>query len=239
SIGWEFPTHVPFDATKDYILGFTRLWNQPALSCFQDVFTRSSEFITTLMTSHFGQFKNLEKHATSVVHAELEKRKVETTKALTKMLKLEVDPVFTQNTELMQSERIHWLQQFYNAQYPVNAPMSVNARTDVYRKHADYDALSVMADVRAYFQVAHKRLIDYVPLTVEHTLNQTLAGALQRSLFKSFLEHDGSGTDQDTMAALLIEDPVIAKRRVFLQDRKKRLLLIKERLDLFGQALED
>ncbi|KAG6913069.1 hypothetical protein DXG01_009878 [Tephrocybe rancida] len=188
------------------------------------------------MSSHFGQFRSLEKHVASVVHAELEKCKVETTNALTKMLKLEVDPLFTQNTELMQSERIHWLQQFYNAQYPGIAPMAIHG---VSRNHADDDALSVMADVRAYFQVAHKRLIDYVPLTIEHTLNQTLASALQRSLFESFLEHDGSGADQDTMAALLVEDPVIAKRRIFLQDRKKRLLLIKERLDLFEQALGD
>ncbi|KAG6830083.1 hypothetical protein H0H87_009296 [Tephrocybe sp. NHM501043] len=150
SRGWELPTHLPFDATKDYILGFTRLWNQPAVSCFQDVFATTSEFIKTLMAQHFGQFRSLEKHVAFVVQAELNRCKTETTDALTKMLELESIPVFTQNNEFLLSERVRWLQLYYNSQF------QHKTLHELYRNNDDYDALSVMADVRAYFQVAHK-----------------------------------------------------------------------------------
>jgi hypothetical protein len=104
-----------------------------------------------------------------------------------------------------------------------------------------------MANVRAYFQVAYKvqnfichpsstypftpqRVIDYVPLAIEHELNQTLAKKLQQSLFQSLLKVPDAA---ERMKELLDEDPDIASQRKFLESRKARLIEIKERLENF------
>jgi len=220
----ELPEHVPYDVIKKYILTFTSLWGIPTYSCFDDIFASTSEFMKKLITEHFGQFKNLEKHVSSITQAELEKFESQTMKTLTKQLELDAVPLYTQNTEHWSSERKSWIQQYRNVQYP--HPQVSDLSPDV------ENALGVMGTVRTYFQVAYKRIIDYVPLTIEHELNQALANALQRSLFESF-SAEGDATNR--MKALLTEDPVVAKKREFLEERQTRLLRIKQRLDTFGQ----
>ncbi|KAG6901313.1 hypothetical protein C0995_013794 [Termitomyces sp. Mi166 len=231
SIGWELPTHVPYDVIKKYILAFTNLWNEPAVTCFHGVFTNTSDFIRKVLGEHFGQFKNLEKHVASVVQAELEKYKKETLSRLAEMTELENVPAWTQNEEHFLSEKDYWLRTYYNAQNDQGFP-----NVDVNRNHGDFDAINVMAMVRAYFQVAYKRIIDYVPLTIERALNQAFSKNLQKSLFES-LQTDEA--DHHWFADLLLEDPVLAKKRGFLEDRKTRLELIKKRLDMFEHGTED
>ncbi|KAF8063625.1 P-loop containing nucleoside triphosphate hydrolase protein [Lyophyllum atratum] len=241
SMGWELPTHVPYNATKNYILKFTSLWDGPTMSCFEDIFARCSDFIQDLTAQHFGQFKDLQKHVASITKAELDKCKAETLHTLMKMLRLESIPAFTQNTEHFSSEANHWLQQYYTARYSETSVLRPAIRNQhVLSNHREYDiaegdhaALAVMANVRAYFQVAYKRIIDYIPLSIEHELSQALANTLQKSLLESLLTHTDVARN---MKAMLTEDPALAKRRAFLEDRRDRLLQIKHRLDMFGQA---
>ncbi|KAH0580177.1 hypothetical protein H2248_001700 [Termitomyces sp. 'cryptogamus'] len=239
SIGWELPTHVPYDATKNYILTFTSLWNQPAIACFHDVFANTSEFIRKVMGEHFGQFKNLEKHVASVVQVDLQRFKKETLERLAEMIELEDVSAWTQNEELFRSEKDFWLRVYYNAaksSYIITPSQQLH---DVNRNDGDFDVLNVMAMVRAYFQVAHKRVIDYVPLTIEHALNQAFTKNLRKSLFESLQLDPSDEADYDWFADLLIEDPLLAKKRTFLEDRKDRLELIKKRLDTFERGTED
>jgi hypothetical protein len=101
-----------------------------------------------------------------------------------------------------------------------------------------------MADSYAYFQVAHKvltplhidnylspqRIIDYVPLTIEHELNQTFVKNLQPLLFSSITQESAT---PGRLEELIQEDSAFAKRRRRLERRRTDLLKIKEKLDTF------
>ncbi|KAG6877110.1 hypothetical protein C0993_010223 [Termitomyces sp. T159_Od127] len=236
SIGWELPTHIPYDAIQNYILEFTNIWDKPAISCFQDVFTNTSGFISKVMAEHFGQFKNLERHVafvivqnfvviTSLILADLQKCKEKTLDRLAKMTELERLPAWTQNEEFFRSEKDYWLKIYYNAQFPHNLQSH-----DVNRNVGDFDALNVMA----------MRIIDYVPLTIEHALHQALTKNLQKSLFESLQQiPDGQEARGDWFADLLSEDPVLARKREFLEDRESRLELIKKKLEVFEHGADD
>ncbi|KAF8833902.1 hypothetical protein BDN67DRAFT_1006232 [Paxillus ammoniavirescens] len=86
------------------------------------------------------------------------------------------------------------------------------------------DELIVMADVRAYFHVAYKRIIDHIPLKIEHSLHQALAGKLSVTLLQSLIvDTTAQGNFAERMKVLVSEDPAIALRRDHLQARRARL----------------
>ncbi|KIJ12479.1 hypothetical protein PAXINDRAFT_101195 [Paxillus involutus ATCC 200175] len=86
------------------------------------------------------------------------------------------------------------------------------------------DELIVMADVRAYFHVAYKRIIDHIPLKIEHTLHQALAGKLSVTLLQSLIvDTTARGDFAERMKELASEDPAIALKRDHLQARRVRL----------------
>ncbi|RDB19012.1 Interferon-induced GTP-binding protein Mx [Hypsizygus marmoreus] len=245
SIGWELPKLVPFDATKGLILDFTKMWHTPSFASFDDVFALTSHFVKTLIGHHFGQFTKLEKHISSIVKLELEKCKVETLHSLRKLLELENLPLFTQNTDLLDSEGNAWHVRYTDAwqhpgryhirhifDSPSQAPSERLEENPSVRLEADRDALLVMSNVRAYFQVAFKRVVDYVPLVIDHGLNQALAGSLQKSLFQSLTTNNTT----ERMEELLSEDPILAQKRASLESRKTNLLQIKERLEMLLQG---
>ncbi|KJA20646.1 hypothetical protein HYPSUDRAFT_42960 [Hypholoma sublateritium FD-334 SS-4] len=92
--------------------------------------------------------------------------------------------------------------------------------------------LCVMASVQAYFQVAFQRVIDYVPLTIEHELNQTFSGRIDKTLLSSIFKDAAAG--KVNIDELLQEDPVIGRKRKDLSDRRARLVQIKSELDRFS-----
>ncbi|KIK46797.1 hypothetical protein CY34DRAFT_799955 [Suillus luteus UH-Slu-Lm8-n1] len=98
--------------------------------------------------------------------------------------------------------------------------------------------LIVMADVRAYFHVAYKRIIDHIPLTIEHALHHALAEQLSRSLLTSLLTNVASGPNfSERMNELVSEDASIAQKRTSLSTRKQRLSDIRRRLMTFGSSV--
>ncbi|KAG2073824.1 hypothetical protein BDR04DRAFT_1151940, partial [Suillus decipiens] len=115
------------------------------------------------------------------------------------------------------------------------------------------EELVVMADVRAYYHVAYKvsldfclqfnllipkqRIIDHIPLTIEHTLHHALAEQLSQSLLTSLLTDVASGPNfSERMNELVSEDPSIAQKRASLLTRKQRLSDIRRRLVTFGNG---
>lgn len=99
------------------------------------------------------------------------------------------------------------------------------------------EELVVMADVRAYYHVAYKRIIDHIPLTIEHALHHALAEQLSQSLFKSLLTDVASGSNfSERMNELVSEDASIAQKRASLSTRKQRLSDIRRRLMTFGNS---
>ncbi|KAJ6632403.1 P-loop containing nucleoside triphosphate hydrolase protein [Mycena sp. CBHHK59/15] len=215
SIGWELPNHVPFSATETLVLRFTSKWREPSMLCFNAVVDASSDFLDRLMTIHFGQFTQLEDCIRTLTRAELEACKDEALETLDKMLTLEKLPLFTQNTHYLRSERRVWLSR-YRAVVPQPDFEDFN------------DELTLMSNVRAYWQVAYQRIIDYVPLLIEHEFCQNLASRLEGMLFQSLLK----GPDVSAkMRELLTEDPILAAKRSLLESRIARLLEIKQKLD--------
>ncbi|KAI1782554.1 hypothetical protein LXA43DRAFT_905446, partial [Ganoderma leucocontextum] len=91
--------------------------------------------------------------------------------------------------------------------------------------------LIVMADVRSYFQVSYKRVIDNVPQTIHHDFVQGFAYGLQAYLLGK-LDLGGEDASQH-LEKLLEEDPSVSGRRRYLQDRKKGLEGMKVRLTDF------
>ncbi|KAJ3524152.1 hypothetical protein NMY22_g11127 [Coprinellus aureogranulatus] len=82
-------------------------------------------------------------------------------------------------------------------------------------------ALNIMADVRAYFQVAYKRFADMVPLAVDHELVR----GLDRDILTTLYNKLGiSGVDGHVKAKELVEeDSQTANRREELMNKLKRL----------------
>ncbi|KDQ60446.1 hypothetical protein JAAARDRAFT_191825 [Jaapia argillacea MUCL 33604] len=92
--------------------------------------------------------------------------------------------------------------------------------------------LSVMAQVRAYFQVSYKRVIDNIPLIIDLKFVRAIGKDLQPFLIGKL----GLGTPNASIrcASYLAEDPHIVARRDELVARKKRLESVELELYNFG-----
>ncbi|KAK0196875.1 P-loop containing nucleoside triphosphate hydrolase protein [Armillaria mellea] len=92
--------------------------------------------------------------------------------------------------------------------------------------------LKVMAEVRGYFQVAYKRVIDNIPSFIDLLFVRKVAEELQSFLISKF----GLGTvaANEKCARYLEEDPGLVARREELISREKRLLSVQKELNSFG-----
>jgi len=241
-ITWELPHNIPFEAKKVLIIGCIDRWRQPAQSCFLTVVTTMSDFVDGLLATNFGRFRKLERHMRLVTRAELDKYKNRGSQALENALERENVPVFLGNIQDFDSARKKWLahykhecQNYGRRAFPIgrssNSECSGPGSEDENTVIDDFeDELVVMAEVHAYFEVAHKRISHSVPMTIEHSLNQPLANNMQETLLKSLFE-DPSATE--SMKDLLSEEPSIAITRERLESKKVRLLEIKAKLNDF------
>ncbi|PBK78915.1 hypothetical protein ARMSODRAFT_947905 [Armillaria solidipes] len=92
--------------------------------------------------------------------------------------------------------------------------------------------LKVMAEVRGYFQVSYKRIIDYVPSLIDLKFVKAVGKALQPFLIKKF--ELGSNEANVKCAKYLAEDPVVTAVREELGVKKRRLEKVQEELYRFG-----
>jgi hypothetical protein len=93
-------------------------------------------------------------------------------------------------------------------------------------------AIGIMADVRAYFQVAYKRFVDNIPMSIDRTLLRGVTVDLETTLLGG-LAIDGS-VGYERCRRLLSEPEDIVERRSELEKRRQRLLSAqKEFIELF------
>ncbi|KAJ3784740.1 P-loop containing nucleoside triphosphate hydrolase protein [Lentinula aff. detonsa] len=92
--------------------------------------------------------------------------------------------------------------------------------------------LRVMADVRGYFQVAYKRMIDNIPRFIDLLFVRELGKTLQPFIISKF----GMGTSSanERCASYLGEDPMLVSQRDELLARKKRLENVEKELDEYS-----
>ncbi|TCD68939.1 hypothetical protein EIP91_009329 [Steccherinum ochraceum] len=95
------------------------------------------------------------------------------------------------------------------------------------------EEMELMADVRAYFSVAYRRVTDYVPMAIDHSFLYAFAASLQTTLISKL----GLGTKNGDVrcAAYLAEDESIVATRAELEGRKKRLEGVREELFVFHE----
>ncbi|KAI0245062.1 P-loop containing nucleoside triphosphate hydrolase protein [Lactifluus subvellereus] len=93
-------------------------------------------------------------------------------------------------------------------------------------------AVGIMADVRAYFQIAYKRFVDNVPMGIDRTMLRGMIAGLKEVLLKGLAI---SGPDGYQRCRTLLSEPEdIVERRSELQKRRQRLMSArKELVDAF------
>jgi len=82
-------------------------------------------------------------------------------------------------------------------------------------------AIEIMAETRAYFQVAYKRYSDVIALQIDKTLVREFGGSLRTELLQGLGIFSEGG--KETCALWLAEDPVAVERRKDLIARKEVL----------------
>ncbi|TFK24431.1 P-loop containing nucleoside triphosphate hydrolase protein [Coprinopsis marcescibilis] len=213
NLTWELPSYIPYEATKVFIRRQVCEWKAPAIECFDDVARSLTLLIDQLLddSDHFGRFAELKVLVRTIIAKEEKAAYDETLRVINKLFKLEKNPPFyTQNRSAFGEERSAWYSK-HNLSHHVS---------DMER-----DEFKVMADVHAYFQVASKRFIDHIPLTIEGELHQELASRLESKLFQTL-----TTIDEDNLTLMLREDAEIESKRALLQQRIERLTAIKHRL---------
>ncbi|PIL30975.1 transporter [Ganoderma sinense ZZ0214-1] len=94
------------------------------------------------------------------------------------------------------------------------------------------DELVLMAEVRAYFDVAYKRIIDYIPLSIDEHFLYAFVESLQPVLFEKL--GLGSANSHARCLSYLAEDPQVVALRDELLTKKKRLESVQKALINFG-----
>ncbi|KAG1834946.1 P-loop containing nucleoside triphosphate hydrolase protein [Suillus subluteus] len=258
AIGWELPNNVPYQAKANLIAEFTKLWVAPSERCLAGVNNVLDQVIDTLISTHFGRFKVLEEYFGNLIRIQVDICRTRAQDAVKTALELETaTPHYTQNTHYLQTLRERWLAHYKTVRSPGGTyPETPGAKALRALAEAGYaglrvsdlarllppdsfeEELVVMADVRAYYHVAYKRIIDHIPLTIEHALHHALAKQLSQSLLTSLLTDVASGPNfSERMKELVSEDPSIAQKRLMLSTRKERLLNIRRRLMTFSNSI--
>lgn len=243
STGWELPHNIPYEAKKRLIKRFIDQWSTPAQECYDAIISILSNTLDEKTEKHFGQFPALEKRLSVDIRSELVDYAEHGQQCLIDALECEKATYFMQNNHYFEASYRLWLSHYrdlhlhpyrYIPKSPVSSPgiISVGASVAPTPPIPQIDAeIMVMADVRAYFKVAYKRVIDNIPNTIQRHLNQKMADNLQNRLVAK-LGLGGSDSSQ-RLADLLAEDPTTKNLRVQLQTKKKRLEEIRVRLNNF------
>ncbi|KAJ7081440.1 P-loop containing nucleoside triphosphate hydrolase protein [Mycena epipterygia] len=92
--------------------------------------------------------------------------------------------------------------------------------------------IAVMSEVRGYFEVAYKRVIDNVPALIDCKFLRAIAQTLQQDLISEF--GLGSENANSICATLLAEDPRLVAKREDLIAKRRRLETVQVQLHNFG-----
>ncbi|KAG6918468.1 hypothetical protein DXG01_014095 [Tephrocybe rancida] len=92
--------------------------------------------------------------------------------------------------------------------------------------------IQVMAEVRGYFQIAYKRVIDYIPSLIDLLFVKAIAQNMQDFLITKLSL--GTADAKERCAAYLAENLTVVARRKELTIRKERLDEVKQALQAFG-----
>ncbi|KAI5828369.1 hypothetical protein K523DRAFT_276946 [Schizophyllum commune Tattone D] len=231
---WELPGHIPFEATKVLIHRTTQHWTDPSIKCFEHVAENTRRVVDRLIDAHFGQFGSLKEHVRDIIHEKFKDVSAAAEQSVKNVISLDTGaPRYTQNMMDLETATTKWNNKFceFNSDWQIRAVdwRQVNGNEEVAAHNRD--AIKLMSRVRAYCEVAAKRIVDTVPLTIEQRLVQQVAEGMLPTLL-SELEREKA----EDKRAMLDEDEEVASSRRSLRARKDRLLKIQDRLNRWEAA---
>ncbi|KAK0229833.1 P-loop containing nucleoside triphosphate hydrolase protein [Armillaria nabsnona] len=256
----ELPGHYPFVVQVSYIFKLTDKWYMPAKILCKAVYSVLITHINKLITHHFGSFGQniLEQRVRVCVQEHLKKQLEETEARIDWLIKLEAQP-FTLNTHYLSDYTQKFLAYYKGARQQqdhetlmttlenpsddVGTILSGLNNIGIHGVHgpelvkllpADHmeASLKIMADVRAYFQVAYKRFADNVPLAIDYDLVRGLHRGLLGALSERLGIYGPNG--QAICKEFAQESPQIAGRREELMKKLERLQSATEELLIAG-----
>ncbi|KAI0698694.1 P-loop containing nucleoside triphosphate hydrolase protein [Earliella scabrosa] len=254
----ELPNNIPYAAKRGFIRDFQQPWEHHAMLCFDRVYASFKDALMEVIKERFDRFGNLRAVIAPAVMEQLHRHSQRATAHVKTILKLESAPPFTQNTHYFADKRDQQLAQYKRARPKANSSnfnfssgatagtvpeaLAALARLGFTVKEEDLgklnppdefqEELEVMAEVRAYFQVAYKRVIDYVPLSIDSYFLYAFAEGLQEVLFAK-LELGAPSADKKC-AAYIAEEPGIVALRSEVFTKKRRLESVQNALFNFG-----
>ncbi|PBK85318.1 hypothetical protein ARMGADRAFT_1055445 [Armillaria gallica] len=254
----ELPGHYPFVVQASYIFMFTDKWHTPAKTLCRAVYSVLTEHVNKLITKHFGSFGQniLEQRVRVSVQEHLKKQLEQTEARIDWLVKLEARP-YTLNTHYLSDYTEKFLAYYKRERgkqehgglaselestcdfSTVNSILSGLSAIGIHGvEGADLAkllpadsmeaSLKIMADVRAYFQVAYKRFADNIPLAIDHDLVRGVDRGLLGTLSERLGIYGPNG--QDICKELAQESPQVAGRREELTKKLERLQTASEEL---------
>ncbi|KAF9020048.1 P-loop containing nucleoside triphosphate hydrolase protein [Hymenopellis radicata] len=221
----ELPFDVPFDAKAHLIHQCLEDWPHFVEACADAVFLRLGELLDVKIEQTFGRFANLKESVSNVVNELLNEIHDNAAKHLQWLLSLENYP-FTLNTHYLESYREKYLQK-----YQEERSQATPDENDQPAEAASPEIV-LMAEVRAYFQVAYKRIIDNVPRALNCDGLIALSSRVNAALVRGLgIDTEGSST---RLKEYFAEDSEVSDLRAELQAKQKRLEEITTRLSGFS-----
>ncbi|KAK7030460.1 hypothetical protein VNI00_014045 [Paramarasmius palmivorus] len=212
------------EATVELVQRSTSQWREPAMNCFNEVFEQSRRLFDGMIGERFEQYDALKQLVKSITHEHHEACKEDAAILLEKSVRLETNPLYTQNYHYYNSQRVKWRSQFASALTKSLHPHYVSQVQDYQSE------LELMGDARAYFKVAFKRFADYIPLLIEHELSQEFAGHLYERLVENIPLNDAKKLEE-----FMAERPAIRLKREQLQTDISRLNEMVQLLEEYKQ----
>ncbi|KAK0184517.1 P-loop containing nucleoside triphosphate hydrolase protein [Armillaria mellea] len=187
--------------------------------------------INKLIAHHFGSFGQniLQQRVHVCVQEHLKKQLEETEARIDWLIKLEAQP-YTLNTHYLSSDDVNTILSGLN-NVGIHGVQSPDLVKLLPADHMEA-SLKIMADVRAYFQVAYKRFADNVPLAIDYDLVRGLHRGLLGTLSERLGIYGSNG--QAICKEFAQESPQTAGRREELMKKLERLQSASEELLITG-----
>ncbi|KAI8976327.1 P-loop containing nucleoside triphosphate hydrolase protein [Trametes punicea] len=263
SIGWELPHNIPYEAKERLMKRFMAHWPTAADRCFEIVVEDLRKRLLAEAEAQFGRFPPLEKHMKPLLLAFLDGHVSRSRELLKNAVERESAPYGTHNNPYFEKMRCRWLARYkavraahregckrqavpppppretvWEREQRALSALRALGITHLTANDLHYmmpldefeDVLIIMADVRSYFEVTYKRFADDIPEEIKANLLLGSVKGLQDHLVNELLRAPDAA---QRLQKLVQEDPEIKRRRTVLQDRRRRLMEIKTRLDNF------
>ncbi|KAI0321975.1 P-loop containing nucleoside triphosphate hydrolase protein [Amylostereum chailletii] len=180
SITQELPNNTPYPAKVTLIVKFQSQWSVAVDKCIHKTCENTREVLLACVATRFSQWDFLCSYMRGCINELIDQHFANCKTFLEAILEAENAP-WTQNTHYLAACRDKWLSHYRDeraerstaghilaALAQVGYPGLVAADLGRLNKPDEYETeMEVMAEVRAYFQVAYKRIIDIVPALID------------------------------------------------------------------------